>query len=262
MPTATTAEVFAATLRHLTKAQLLALAQRETLRQHAYARRGVDYAGLTSSSLPMVAPALLGFKDPQGHWILGQTEPKIDPNHFRVELHVRAYAPCRDRAHHGTACSCTKELTGIREGPTNLLTNVFGNLVKAGILGTTTSITDTGTTARSVTNTMSGGINAAQNLICAGTGVTTATVADINLQTQTEQVVAGAPSAISGAGATGTFTLAGTVVATADRAYTECGIKVTTTTNSWVFLIAHDSFSALNVSNTGTLAVTYSFNNS
>jgi hypothetical protein len=257
-----TAAALAEALGPLTKAHLLALAEREVRRQHAYGRRGIDYDGLTSAHVPIVMPALLGFRTPQGEWIVGQTEPKIDPNHFRVELCVQAYAPCRYVAHRGTICGCRKRLTGIRSGPANLLTNGFAGLVRAGILGTTTSVTDTTPTARSITNAINGGINAAVTAIVAGTGATAATVADTNLQTQTETVVAGAPSAISGSGATGTMTIAGTVTAGADRAYTECGIKVTSTTNSWVFLIARDTFSTLNVSSTGTLAITYSITNS
>jgi len=227
-------------------------------------RQPVNFAGLTSmGAAPLVAPVRVRFKDVQsGQWMEGLSEPKIDPNHWRIHLKVQAFAPCRFEAHRGRQCGCKKKLTGVREGPANLNTNVFANWVRAGILGTTTTITDTGGSGRSVTKTVDGGVVAASTLICAGTGATVAAVADTNMQTQTESVANPTVNAVAGSGSSGTFTVTGTVTATADRAYAECGIKITTTTTAWVFLICHDSFSVLNVSNTGTLAITYTFTNS
>ena len=222
----------------------------------------VDRGELTSSSPPLEAPVYVRFRNlATGEWIEGLSEPKIDPNHFRIHLDIRAYAPCRFPQHRGRVCGCKKRLEGIRSGPANLCTNVFANLVRCGLLGTTTTVTDTGSTGRSVTKTLDGG---GGNVLtgCAGTGGTTATVADVNMQTQTETQTSVTVNTVSGSGATGTFTVTFTITATADRAYQEVGIKTTTTTTAWVFLLTHDTFSTLNVSNTGTLAVTYTFTNS
>lgn len=233
----------------------------------------------------LIAPARVRFRDPaSGAWLVGVSEPKIDPNHFRVALDVKAYAPCpreetdgRHRvaralrtaqqvqptrpAHLCDVCGEARELVGERTGLCNLLTNVYARLVQAGLLGTTTSITDTGGTSRSVTNALNGGIVAASTALCAGTGVTGATVADTNMQTQTETVANPTVNAVSGTTTQGTFTIVGTITATGDRSFTESGIKITTTTNSWQFLLAHDSFAALSVSNTGTLSLTYQITN-
>jgi hypothetical protein len=233
----------------------------------------------------LIAPARVRFRDPvTGAWLLGVSEPKIDPNHCRLRLTIRAYDPCpfewSDQrhalarfwrraqqlnparpAHLCDVCGTLRVLIAEREGPANLLTNVYAKLVQAGLLGTAQTITDTGSTGRAVTNALNGGIVAASTLLCAGTGATAATVADVNMQTQTESVANPTVNAVSGSGSTGTYTITGTITATADRAYVESGIKVQTTTNSWVFLLAHDSFAALNVSSTGTLSLTYSISN-
>jgi hypothetical protein len=246
----------------LTPQELSGLIQRHLIEKSHYAARGIDYAGLTSDlALPRIAPATVRFRDVKtGHWMEGRSEPKIDPNHFRIDLQVRAYDPCHHKAHWGKACGCKKKLVGLREGPANLCTNVFANLVRVGLMGTTTTVTDVGGTGRSVDKTMNGGVNSM--LGCAGTGVTAATVADTNMQTQTETQASVTVNTVSGAGATGTFTVAFTITATADRAYTEVGLKnVTTTSPFWSFLLTHDSFSVLNVSNLGTLATTYTFQN-
>jgi len=260
MPASSVASVLTAALAPLTRDDFVRLAQHQLQRKEAYAKRGVDYDGLTSQiALPVVEPARVMFRDKDGQWIEGVSENKIDPNHFRIWLDVRAYAPCK--RHAPRACKCQKRLTGIRSGPTNLLTNQFAGFVRAGIFGTTTTVTDTTPTGRSITNALNGGVVAASTLINAGTGATAATVADTNLQTQTESIANPTVNAITGTGSSGTFTVVGTITATADRAYTECGIRITTTTNTWNFQIARDTYTTLNVSNTGTLAVTYSVTN-
>lgn len=221
-----------------------------------------DRSGLTSIvAPPLEAPAYVRFQDIKtGEWIEGRSEPKIDPNHFRIYLDVRAYAPCRFVAHRGRTCGCKKKLVGHRYGPANLCTNVFANLVQAAIMGQTTSITDTGGSGRSVTKTVDGGV--ATRTGAAGTGGTAATVADTALQTETETTSSVTINAVSGSGSSGTFTVTYTVTAGADRIYQEVGLRMTTTSSGWVFCITHDTFTALNVSNTGTLAVTYTFTNS
>jgi|ERR1043166_744112 hypothetical protein len=231
-------------------------------RKAAMAYRGVDYAGLTTEMVaPVVAPARVGFRDvTTGQWIEGLSEPKIDPNHWRIDLNVHAYDPCRHKRHWGRECGCKKKLVGMREGPANLCTNVFANLVRVGLMGTNTTVTDATGTGRALTKTLDGGVNSM--LGCAGTGGTAATVADTNMQTQTETQSSVTVNTVSGSGASGTFTVTFTITATADRAYTEVGLKAITTTTSWNFLLTHDSFSVLNVSNSGTLATTYTFTNS
>lgn len=243
-------------------AELTALIRRHLTEKADYARRGVDYAGLTTEiAPPLVAPARVRFRDVKtGKWIEGISEPKIDPNMLRLDLTVRAYEPCARKGHWGRQCGCKKRLTGMRSGPTNLLTNVFGKFTQAAIFGSTQTITDTGGTGRSVTKTVDGGTNSITGW--AGTGATAATVADTNSQTSTETTTSVTVNAISGTGSSGSYTITFTVTATADRAYTECGLKTTTTTTPWTFLQARDTFSTLNVSNSGTLAVTYTLTNS
>jgi hypothetical protein len=241
---------------------LAALVREYLTRKADYARQGVSYGGLTTVvGPPVVSPAHVRFRDPTtGDWLTGVSEPKIDPNHLRIDLRVAAYAPCAQRRHHRPAgCACAKALIGLREGPANLAVNNLAKFIQAAIMGQTTSITDTTSNSRSITATVDGGVNQRQGH--AGTGVTAATVADIAMQTSTENVTAVTINAVSGAGATGTFTVTFTIVAGAARSYTEVGLVVRTTTNSWLFLLTHDSFAALSVSSGGSLAVTYTFTN-
>jgi hypothetical protein len=95
-------------------AELTALIRRHLTEKAAYARRAVDAAGLTTQiAPPLVAPARVRFRDVQtGKWIEGISEPKIDPNMFRLDLTVQAYAPCARQAHWGRSCGCKKRLTG------------------------------------------------------------------------------------------------------------------------------------------------------
>jgi len=243
--------------------EFAALTRHYLLRKQGYARRGVDYGGLTSVlAPPVVAPARVRFKDVRtGQWIEGVSEPKIDCNAFRMDLNVRAYEPCHNRDHWGIpgGCACDKTLIGMREGPANLLVNNFAKLVQVGLFGQATTINDTANTPRSMTITVLGG-GITSKVGWAGTGATAATVADVAMQTPTESAAL-TVNAVSGAGATGTYTVTYTVTAGSARSYVEVGMIVTTTTNAWPFLISHDSFSALSVSTSGTLAVTYSITN-
>jgi hypothetical protein len=247
----------------VTPVELAGIVRAHVTKKAEYARQGISYDGLTTViAPPVVAPAYVRFKDPTtGLWLAGVSEPKIDPNMFRMDLNVKAYAPCQHRRHHRPeGCDCPKTLTGVREGPCNLATNVYAKFVQAAVMGQTTSITDTGSASRSVTNTVDGGVN--QRTGHAGTGATAATVADIVLQTPTESSTSVTINAVSGAGSTGTFTITFTVTAGALRSYTEVGLAVRTTTGSWNFLLFRDTFSALSVSNGGTLATTYTVTNS
>jgi hypothetical protein len=131
-----------------------------------------------------------------------------------------------------------------------LATKQFAQLVQLNILDTAETVTDTTGTGDALS------VNSAATAptILAGTGTTAATVTDNAMQTQTESVAA-TINAYSGSGSSGSFTVIGTVTAGAARAYAEVGLQVTVATKT--FLICHDSFSVLNVSNGGTLAVTY-----
>jgi hypothetical protein len=217
----------------------------------------LDSQGLTTQiPEPTVEAVVVRFFDVDtGKMIRGLSEPKIDPNHWRIHLDVRAYAPCRHAAHHGRMCRCRKRLVGQRVGPANLCTNVFANFVRANLLNTSTSIPDTGNTGRTILNSATSAVT-----MCAGTGGTAATVADVDLQTQTETETPVTVNAVSGSGSSGTFTVTATITAGADRAYQEVGLKLTAAT--FTFLVTHDTFSTLNVSSSGTLAVTYTFTNS
>lgn len=192
------------------------------------------------------SPAYTKFYDKNGNLIEGISEPKIDPNHFRIWLEVIA----RDK--YG-------KITGIRQGPANLLTNAFAAFVQAQILNQApaNTVKDTTNNARTITaNTTMSALTGA-----AGTNNTTAAVTDYQLGTETETQATVTVNANPTTGTTqGSFTVTYTITAGADRAYVEVGLKITKQT--WVFLITHDVFSVLNVSNGGTLAVTYTFNNS
>ena len=157
---------------------------------------------------------------------------------MRVCLHVEAKDP------DGT-------LAGIRHKENDLATAQFAQLIQANILDTAETITDTGGTGRSVT------ANSAATVptIAAGTTGTAATVSDTALGTETETQTTVTVNTYSGSGSSGTFTVTGTITAGSARAYQEVGLKVTV--GGHVFLICHDTFSTLNVSSGGTLAVTY-----
>ena len=209
---------------------------------------------------PFSAPVRIKFRDAKtGKIIRGVSEPKVDPNHFRIWLKVEAFKPCKKHAHLRAACECKKVRTGVREGPANLCTNAFAAFVQSGILNQApaNTVKDTGNTARSLS------ANSAHSSLTgrAGTNATTAAVTDYALGTETETQATVTVNANPNTGTTsGTFTVTFTITAGADRLYAEVGLTVVQQT--WTFLITHDVFTALNVSNTGTLAVTYTFTNS
>jgi hypothetical protein len=137
---------------------------------------------------------------------------------------------------------------GVEEKEHDLTTKQFANFIICNLLAGSATITDITNTGRSV----------AANTACtaptiqAGTTGTAAAFTDYALGAETETV-----SATIGSISSNTFTVTGTITATASRAYQEVGLVVTC--SSHTFLITHDTFSTLNVSNGGTLAVTYTF---
>ena len=190
-------------------------------------------------------PVRVRFKDKHGKWIRGISEPQIDQNHFRIWLNVKAYDP-------------QGNLTGERDGPANLLTNQFAAFVQYFVLGNTSLNTNPKRLSDGAATAVSGA-----NTAClgrAGTTNTAAAVTDTALGAQTETASATVNANPTTGTTSGTFTVTFTITATADRAYVEVGLGITNNTN--LYLLCHDIFSVLNVANTGTLAVTYTFTNS
>ena len=177
------------------------------------------------------------FKDASGKYISGVSEPI--PRHFSVYLKVEAFDE------HGYR-------TAVREGPSNMTLKQFAQFVQANILNTAETITDTGGTGRSISaNTSSATIN-----IVAGTNTTAATFTDNKLGSQSagsSGSQAATVNAISGQ----SFTVTATITNSSGLSinYAEVGIQNTAAT--FVFQLCHDVFTAVTVSNNGTLAVTY-----
>lgn len=157
---------------------------------------------------------------------------------MKVKVRLEAWSPPdKDGVRH---------LEGVREKKKDLATKQFAMLIQLNILNTGETIRDTS----NATHAESANTACTVPTISAGTSGTAAAFADFALGTETETVGA-AVNSISGSA----FTVTGTVTAGANRAYQEVGLKVTC--NTHIYLICHDTFSTLNVSNGGTLAVTY-----
>lgn len=229
-------------------------------------------------------PVRLTFRNERGRVIRGKSEPV--PRHAIINLRVEAWDPCKyHRALNGKArrglingqpvSLCRKSaryaprdpknrhctgpvLKGVREGPANLCTQAFALFTQNNMLATAESIKDTGNTSRS----LSANSACSAPTIVAGTGTTAAAVTDVSLQTQqggSSGSQAATINAYSGAGTSGSYTVTATITNTSGGtvAYAEVGLTIVSAT--FTFLIAHDVFSALSVSNNGTLAVTYTF---
>lgn len=160
---------------------------------------------------------------------------------------------------HAVARDANGCITGVYDNPFDLGTVALANLMQTNIFDTAESITDVTDTARSIA------VNSASTVlyINAGTGTTAAAFTDYKLTTtsssygstspNTSYQEAGTVNAIS----SNTFTVTGTITNTsgATITYSEVGMSVTVST--YQFLISHDVFTGLSVSNNGTLAVTY-----
>ena len=173
------------------------------------------------------------------------------PGGCQVGLRIEARAPCPTHAPKGEVCRCMKPFKVVERDA--LATKQFAQMVRALVLTGTESSTvkDTGGTSRTVSNASA----TSAVTIRAGTTGTAATVTDFALGTETETQASTTINTYSGSGSSGSFTVTGTITAGADRAYAEVGLSMVNGGNT--FLICHDTFSTLNVSNTGTLAVTY-----
>lgn len=186
---------------------------------------------------------LVTVAEPQGQ--------QAEHGNIKIKVKIEAFEPCPIHGPLHEPCDCPKVSAGVREQG-DLGTAQLAEFIQALILATTETITDTGGTGRSIANATA----TSAVTIAAGTGTNAATVTDTNMQTQTE-TVSGTVNAYSGSGSSGSFTVTGTITAGANRAYAEVGLIITCSTHT--FLLCHDSFSVLNVSNGGTLAVTYTF---
>lgn len=221
----------------------------------------IDFQPITGHE-PLVARARIRFKDVKtGKWIEGISEPQIDPNHMRLWLNVKAYAPCKRHPTgfrlDGEKCKCRRQLTGERDGPTNLITNQFPAFVHSQIFAITPN-----TNPKRLSDGAATAISGANSLpkIRAGTTNTAAAVTQTALAAETETATATINANPTTGTTSGTFTITGTITAGADRAYVECGFTMQNNGNE--YLMCRDVFAVLNVANTGTLAVTYTWTNS
>ena len=138
----------------------------------------------------------------------------------------------------------------------DLGTKQFAQLCQLNILDTAETITDTSNTGRALT------VNNAAIVptIIAGTGTTTPTVLDYNLTTPTagaSGTVAATINAYSGSGASGNFTVTGTITNSSGSSITYAEVGITVTVATYVFLITHDTFTGVAIPNTGLLGITY-----
>jgi hypothetical protein len=183
------------------------------------------------------SPVIIGFKDVNGNWIEGKSES--------ITRHATLFLRVEAKDEFGN-------LTAVREGPSNMTLKQFAQFVQANILNSAQTVTDTSNTARSVSaNSASTAIN-----IVAGTSTTAATFTDFKLGTQqggSSGSQAATVNAISGQSFTVTATITNTSGGSVN--YAEVGIQNTAAT--FTFQLCHDVFTAVTVSNNGTLAVTY-----
>jgi hypothetical protein len=137
----------------------------------------------------------------------------------------------------------------------DLTTKQLAQLIMLGVLASNQTIKDTSNTTHNETTSATTGSSPAIN---AGTGSTAAAFTDYNLQSQSAST-SGTEAATVGSISSNTFTVTATITngSGSTITYAEVGIQVTV--NSHVYLITHDVFSGLAVSNGGTLAVTYTF---
>jgi hypothetical protein len=145
----------------------------------------------------------------------------------------------------------------------DLITQQWAQWVGNNIFGVAQTIKDETATGRSET----AWATLSALTIQAGTSVTAASVTDTALGTITPGVsgtCAGTLSAISeSSGTSGSFTITGTITNSSGSTvnYSELGITLNDA-SAHVFLLTHDVFTAVPVSTTGTLAITYTITNS
>ena len=159
----------------------------------------------------------------------------------QVGLKVRVKVVARDK---------NGRVTGTRYH--DMAVTGIAQFIQANIYATAESIKDTGNASRAI------GANTATSTvqIVAGTGTSGPTFADIALGTPTagsSGYIAATVNALAGS----SFTLTGTITNTSGNTVNYSEIGITIVAGGWTFLLAHDVFTALPVSQNGTLGVTY-----
>ena len=159
----------------------------------------------------------------------------------QVGLKVRVKLVARDK---------DGRVTGVRYH--DMAVTGIAQFIQANLYATAESIKDTGNSTRAIAaNTSTGTVQ-----IVAGTGTSGPTFADIALGSQTAGTsgyIAATVNALSGS----SFTLTGTITNTSGGTVNYSEIGITIVAGGWTFLLAHDVFTALPVSQNGTLGTTY-----
>jgi hypothetical protein len=173
---------------------------------------------------------------------------------FKVALDVVGYEP-------------DGRVVGTYHNESDLITQQWAQFVILQILNQTSTltVTDTTNTGRSIVGTPA---TITALTIVGGTGTTAASVTDYVIQTAasttgtTSTVAATVNWATESSGTSGTFTVTGTFTNSSGSTinYSELCLYVTNAAHT--FAITHDVFTAVPVSNTGTLAITYTITNS
>lgn len=157
-------------------------------------------------------------------------------------------------------------VTGRAHDEHDLVTQQFAQFAILNIFNQTStlSVTDTSGTVRSIV-----GVPATLTAltIVGGTGTTAAAVTDTVIQTAasttgTTSTVAAVTVLGGQATTTGTVTVTGTFTNTSGSSITYSELCLYVTNAAHTFAITHDVFTGVPVSNTGTLAITYTITNS
>lgn len=149
-------------------------------------------------------------------------------------------------------------------GQEDLITQQWAQFCYTNIFGTTGSIIAiTGSTISTVVWSTLSALT-----IAAGTGTNAAQVNDHALQTIAGTTAGTCPGTLSafpaeGAATSGSFTITGTITNNSGGTinYSEIGIEINDNA-AHTYLLTHDVFVAVPVSNTGTLSITYTITNS
>lgn len=151
------------------------------------------------------------------------------------------------------------KLTGVYKNALDLGTKALAQLIQNNIFDTAETVTDTSNTGRALT------VNSACTvpMVVAGTGTTAAAFADYALTTIATGGTYGGSNSSGNQAATinaissNTFTVTATITNTSGSTITYAEVGMACTSATFTFLLAHDVFTGLAVSNNGTLAVTY-----
>jgi hypothetical protein len=202
----------------------------------------------TAEEMPLMKEALETFVEEI------QANPVLDVP-IRINLDIVARGPSPGFDTEGNPL--LGEITGTFQDKYDLGTVAFAKFIQTNLLATAETITDTANT----THAISANTAATAPLIVAGTTTTAAASNDYKLGGQSSggsgSVAATVNAWTTTSSTSGNFTVTGTITNTSGGtiAYGEVGIQITA--SSVAFILAHDAFAALNVSNNGTLAVTY-----